>query len=134
MSDDSGKKGPSPRPLPGIPNMVRDDELAAALHMSTKTLHRRLKLHGHIRPLQGARCKLFTPADTAAVIEALRCPSTSSLQEPEKATDTTLSEVRSTDETLRSLRKRQTKSLLAGLRSSSSSSSSKIVSLHPAKK
>jgi excisionase family DNA binding protein len=114
------------------------DEVAAALHMSRRTLRRRLAEHPEIRPIRAGRSMLFDRRDFEALKEALReCPSTSSPRESASSgskgsatrTASGSSAARSTDEALRSLRKRETSRLLSGLRPSSNTESGAVVSL-----
>jgi hypothetical protein len=96
--------------------------------VSIRTAKRRIEEAG-INPPRPGRAFMLTEADLAAVIEASRCRSSSSLQASARATLTTSRAPRSADETLRSLRRRETSRLLADLRKSSNAKSRKVVSL-----
>jgi len=106
------------------------DEVAARLHISRRTLQRRMKETGlaFIRP--GRSSYLFTERDFQILCEAIRqCRSGSSHQDNERAITGTLSAARSTAETSRSLRRRATARLLNNLERTSSESSSRVVAL-----
>lgn len=109
-------------------------EVAERLRTSRWTIARRLKEHPEIRPIKTGRSKVFDRAAVRALEEALKCPSDSMPQAPEKATDTGSPESRSMDDALRSARLRQTQRLLAAGRANSSDDSDKIVLLDQARR
>ena len=99
-----------------LPKLITDTELAETLHMSKKTLRRRLELLPHIRPIRGAGATLlFTTAEAGAIIEAQRMPSAA----VDSATETraVVAEGRSPEDAVRALRRRRTKASASHMRS-----------------
>src|SRR3954468_10872223 len=90
--------------------------------VSIRTAKRRIQEAG-IDPPRPGRAVMLTEADLAVVIEASRCRSSSLPQENARATNSISRAPRSADETLRSLRRRETSRLLGGLRKISSAKS-----------
>src|SRR5215471_5249243 len=105
------------------------DEVAARLRVSRRTLKRRIAETGLAFARPG-RTVVFTESDYQRLLKALReCRSNLSHQAREKEISSTSSEARSTDDSMRSLRRRQTQRLLATSRKTSNASSSRVVHL-----
>ena len=112
-----------------IDRLLPLEEVAERLGgVSIRTAKRRIQEAG-IDPPRPGRAVMLTEADLVAVIEASRCRSSSLPRANAKATPIISHAPRSADETLRSLRRRETSRLLGGLRKSSSAKSPKVVSL-----
>src|ERR1700722_19098625 len=84
-------------------------EVAENLRISKRTLRRYLRIFTNIHPIRSGRDLLFTDADLKALEENLRqWRSNSSHPENERTTPSSSSGARSVDETLTTLRGRQT--------------------------
>src|ERR1700728_522804 len=99
-------------------------EVAAQLRVSKRTLRRYLQRCENIHAIRAGRDLLFTKADVQALEEARRkCPLNLSVPDIERTTRSSSSGARSTDESLRSLRRRETKRLLGSSKTNSKPSS-----------
>jgi len=97
--------------------------VAQRLHVSERTIRRRLKEHPEIRPIKPGRQRLFDRSDFHALKEALRVPSRSTPTDPADASRAledriaaTAPAARSAAEAVSALRRRRTKRLLSSLR------------------
>ena len=93
------------------------DEVVARLKVSPRWFREFLKKHPYYR--EAGRAKLFTEADIKRLYEAMTCRS-SQYHHDLGRHPSGISGVRSADESIASLRRRETRKLLSDLRSSSS--------------
>lgn len=119
------------------PALLNLSEAAAHFRCSPKKLRRLLVAAPDVRPVKAGRDLLFSPLDLASLESALRCPSPSALPDHERETDSGSPGEPSAGAASKSLRARQTRSLLGDLRSKlngpSNGKSPKVVSLPPAR-
>jgi hypothetical protein len=123
-------------PEGAVPNKTLS-EVAAEYRVSRWTILRRLKEHPEVRVLRpGGRIIVFDPPAIAALEKVFRaCQSNSTHPELDAAILTGSPASRSTADALKSLRRRQTKRLLAAGRANSSAGSQpKIVPIGRAKR